>query len=103
MLMAKDSNRCGKESNAPLADDPLGLAFPCRWTYRLIGADADAMVRAAEGVLAEVQADLPHWFQPGNQSRTGKYSSISLDVTDEPTRRLLAERLAEHTDVKMLL
>lgn len=54
----------------------LELDYPCPWQFTLIGSDEDVM-RAA---VAELMGDDEHSLRLSNKSRTGKYTSLELEI-----------------------
>ncbi len=52
------------------------IEYPCRWQYRLMGA-AEAALR---GAVERVVGAREHQVQVGNQSRTGKYCSLEVEI-----------------------
>jgi putative lipoic acid-binding regulatory protein len=77
------------------------IEYPCRWSYRIIGADEERLRAAA----SQVVGDAPHSLARGRESSGGKYRSLELDVLlrDEEHRLALFEALGEHPDVRFVL
>jgi putative lipoic acid-binding regulatory protein len=77
------------------------ITYPCRWDYKIIGADA-GRIRA---VIAAVVTDAEHTVADSNRSRGGKYCSVALTVTvrDEAHRNQVFMALRGHRDVIMVL
>ena len=81
--------------------DKPEITYPCRWSFTLIGTDAQA-------VSASVAKCLPpesYQLTPSNKSRTGKYVSLHLDtmVASEEARNRLFARLKASAAIKMIL
>jgi len=77
------------------------LVYPCGWEYRVIGADEDAMRKA----IGAVMGPRPHLVQDGNQSRQGRWRSLSvtLEVQTEKERDALHVALRDHDAVRMVI
>jgi len=77
------------------------ITYPCRWDYKIIGADA-GRIRA---VIAEAVAEAEHTVADSNRSRGGKYCSVALTVAvhDEEHRNRIFMALRGHKDVIMVL
>ena len=77
------------------------IDYPCVWSYQVIGTSEEA-VRAA---IAEAVPDRDHEITLTNTSRTGKYSSLLLEieVDSEAQRLTIFYRIAEHDDVRMVI
>jgi len=77
------------------------IHYPCNWVYKVIGADADGLREA----VAEVMGGQAHTVTPSNTSRTGKYSSMRLEVVvhDEERRVGIYAALDAHDCVKIVL
>lgn len=88
--------------SGPFLDDQHPeIAYPCRWSYRIIGAD-EARLRAAAIAIAG-QAE--HTLERGLESSGGKYRSLQLDVlvVDEAHRIAVFTALGKHPDVRFVL
>ena len=81
--------------------EKLKLAYPCTWTYKLIGYEKEAIQRAIHEVILEREHDLSH----SNASKTGKYVSMNLDlvITNEDERNFIFQALKDHQNIKMVL
>ncbi|MFP4106593.1 MAG: DUF493 domain-containing protein [Phycisphaerae bacterium] len=77
------------------------VEYPCRWEYRLIGAQRGPMVQAA----SEIASIWEYTVRDSNRSKTGKYVSVILEVQvpDEGARRLIFKMLSDHDDIIMVL
>lgn len=77
------------------------ITYPCRWDYKIIGADA-GRIRA---VITAVVADAEHTVADSNRSRGGKYCSVALNVAvrDEEHRNQIFVAIRSHKDVIMVL
>jgi len=77
------------------------MTYPCSWSYRLIGADQDALRDAAEAVLGPRVCSLC----VSNASRTGRYVSVKVEVevSSEEDRLALFEALRAHPSVVLVI
>ena len=76
------------------------IDYPCRWSYKLVGPDEDA-IRLA---IAEIVGDREHEVSLSRASRTGKYVSLKAEVVvhDHDERRGLANAFNAHPAVKFV-
>ena len=81
--------------------DKLELTYPCSWSYKLIGHEKEALEKAIHDVIIEREHNLTH----SNNSKTGKYVSMNLDliIQNEDERNFIYEALKKHKNVKMVL
>jgi len=79
----------------------LKLDYPCKWRYKLVGKEKDLMRKA----VCEVIDQKEHTLTDSNSSKTGKFSSLNLDllVHNEDERNFIYEALKEHKDISMVL
>jgi len=84
-----------------LREAKLELAYPCRWSFKVIGEDEYRMRLAVAAVVGAVDYDL----SLSNTSRTGRWRSLllTLTVTSDEERHAIGERLHRHDDVRMVL
>lgn len=77
------------------------LEYPCSWCYKLIASERKALEKAIRDVIDERD----HKLTPSNQSKTGKYTSMNLEllVHNEDDRTFIFEALKQHQDIKMVL
>ena len=77
------------------------IAYPCTWSYQVIGLD-EARLRVA---ILEVIGDVPHTVRQGNASTGGKYVSLGLDVSvvDEGQRLSIFQRLSAHALIRFVI
>ncbi|MBD3367194.1 MAG: DUF493 family protein [Candidatus Eisenbacteria bacterium] len=77
------------------------MTYPCSWSYRVIGADLEALKRAAGSVFG----DRPVNSTLSNASRTGRYVSLKLVVRVESESERLAfyEALRSHPSVVLVI
>jgi putative lipoic acid-binding regulatory protein len=82
-------------------DEKLELDYPCKWAYKLIATEKLALQRAIKDVIDEREHTLTH----SNNSKSGKYISMNLDmlVHNEDDRNFIYEALKKHQDIKMVL
>lgn len=88
--MLLDSN-----SNKP------NIEYPCDWHYKVIGTDADEMIKAIE--LAVDGMD--YKISSSNVSSKGNYFSLNLKVfvSSEVIRDIIFAKLKDNESVKMVL
>lgn len=77
------------------------IVYPCRWQYKLIGTEEQAM---REAVALHVK-DPGHTLKPSRVSSGGRYVSMNLEVLvdSEQDRLDLYHKLAAHRAVKVVL
>jgi putative lipoic acid-binding regulatory protein len=77
------------------------IAYPCTWTYRIIGWD-EPRLRA---VVAEVIGTREHRLLLARESAAGKYRTLQLEleVQDEAQRTEIFLRISQHPDVRFVL
>ena len=81
--------------------DRLEIEYPCRWVYKVIGADPHELRQA---ILEVVDVD-DVTLEVSNTSSSGKYVSLNVEVAvqDETQRVGFYEALRQHVAVKMVL
>ena len=81
--------------------DKLELSYPCNWAYKLIAGEKEALQKAIHDVIDEREHKLSH----SNNSKTGKYISMNLEllVHNEDDRNFIYEALKAHDNIKMVL
>lgn len=81
--------------------EKLQLEYPCSWTYKLIGLEEAAIIEAIADVILEREHSLEH----SNNSKSGKYISMNLDIIihNEDERNFIYEALKKHQNIKMVL
>jgi putative lipoic acid-binding regulatory protein len=79
----------------------LAVSYPCRWLYKIIGTQQDALLAAVD----EIFAGSDHSLTFSHASRTGKYVSFNLEVTvhSEEARNFFFAALREHSAIQMVL
>ena len=82
-------------------DEKLSLEYPTSWSYKLIASEKRALQKAIHDVIDEREHKLSH----SNNSKTGKYISMNLEmlVHNEDDRNFIYEALKKHQDIKMVL
>ena len=82
-------------------DQKLETQYPCRWLYKIIGTEKDALISAVN----EIFAGSEHTLNFSNSSRTGKFVSFNLEVTvhSEEARNYFFTVLRQHSSIKMVL
>lgn len=83
------------------SEKKLELEYPCTWSYKLIGHEKEAIQKAIHDVIIQREHKLNH----SNNSKTGKYVSMNLDlvIQDEEERNFIYEALKAHQNIKMVL
>jgi len=81
--------------------EKLELDYPCNWAYKLIASEKNALQNAIHDVISEREHTLTH----SNNSKTGKYVSMNLEllVHNEDDRNFIYEALKAHSNIKMVL
>jgi len=81
--------------------EKLELNYPCKWVYKLIAGEKEALEKAIHDVIESREHKLTH----SNKSKTGKYISMNLDllVHNEDDRNFIYEALKAHSNIKMVL
>ncbi len=79
----------------------IELEYPCPWTYKIIGSIQEDLRQA----VADVIGDLEHTLSFSNNSKTGRYLSLKLElvVQDEAQRLSIYELLSQHEAIKIVL
>lgn len=79
----------------------LELDYPCLWTYKIIGSIQEDLRQAVLDVVGELE----HTLTFSNNSKTGRYLSLKLEliVKDEKHRLSIYEGLSRHDAIKIVL
>jgi putative lipoic acid-binding regulatory protein len=79
----------------------LELDYPCQWRYKIVGEEKDKMITA----VCEIISEKEHTIENSNKSKSGKYTSLNLDllVHNEDERNFIYEALKAHQHIKMVL
>ena len=87
--------------NDKLEGKKLELTYPCNWCYKVISTEEEALKKAVHDVIDEREHKLTH----SNNSKSGKYVSMNLDllVHNEDDRTFIYDALKKHQDIKMVL
>ena len=77
------------------------IEYPCNWCYKVIATEKEALEQAVRDVLDARAHKLTH----SNNSKSGKYTSMNLDllVHNEDDRTFIYEALKKHQNIKMVL
>jgi len=77
------------------------IEYPCNWCYKVIATERAALEQAIHDVIDERE----HKLTSSNKSKTGKYTSMNLDllVHNEDDRTFIFEALKKHQAIKMVL
>ncbi len=81
--------------------EKLELLYPCQWTYKVIGSGQDDLRSA----IAEVVQDREHTIALSNQSKTGKYCCLNLQMTvySDESRTQMYNALRNHPMIRIIL
>lgn len=84
-----------------LSDAKLDLPYPCRWVYKIIGDDDEALRSAA----AEVVQAREHSVSLSRRSARRSYCCLNVEVVvhDEQDRVAIYRALREHPAVRLVL
>jgi uncharacterized protein len=79
----------------------LELDYPCQWRYKIVGSDRTLMIDA----VCEIIPNKEHTIAHSNSSKSGKYTSLNLDllVHNEDERNFIYEALKAHQHITMVL
>lgn len=77
------------------------IEYPCDWHYKVIGTDADEMIKAIELAVDGID----YKISSSNVSSKGNYFSLNLKVfvTSEAIRDIIFLKLKDNEFVKMVL
>jgi len=83
------------------SEQKLELQYPVSWKYKLISLSKEQIKSAIHDVILEREHKLNH----SNNSKTGKYVSMNLEllVHNEDDRNFIYEALKAHQNIKMVL
>jgi len=83
------------------SDKKVVIEYPCNWCYKVIATERAALEQAIRDVIDERE----HKLTSSNKSKTGKYTSMNLDllVHNEDDRTFIFEALKKHQNIKMVL
>lgn len=83
------------------SNDKVEIEYPCSWSYKVIGLDAEALQNAVAMVLGKQKYLLTH----SRSSSGGKYQSMHLEtvVESEDRRNAIFNALQSHAAVRMVL
>ena len=77
------------------------LTYPCKWEYKLIGYEKEAIKKAIKDTIFEREHNLEY----SKASKSRKYISMNLEllVHNEDDRNFIYEALKKHQNLKMVL
>jgi putative lipoic acid-binding regulatory protein len=77
------------------------IAYPCPWSYRIIGSDESDMRIAVNEIVGR---GVDYRLELSNESRGGKYRSLELEliVVDEAHRLALFDALRKRSEIKFV-
>ena len=89
-----------KTGRNPRVEKPV-INYPCKWNYRIVGADGDLIKKG----IAEKLQGIEHTISDGNTSSRGNYVSINVDalVHTEEERLSITSLLRKIPAVKIVL
>ncbi len=84
-----------------MSDERLHIDYPCRWLYKVITTDEHGDRQRIQSMLQDCGCRIT----PSHRSRTGKYSSldVEIEVRDEVHRNTVYLLLRELATVKVVL
>jgi putative lipoic acid-binding regulatory protein len=87
--------------NDKLEGKKLELEYPCTWCYKVIGSEKEVLQKA----ISEIVEEREHKITDSNNSKTGKYVSMNLDmlVHNDDDRQFIFDALKKHQNIKMVL
>ncbi|MBU1045347.1 MAG: DUF493 domain-containing protein [Candidatus Omnitrophica bacterium] len=79
------------------------MEYPCKWLYKVIGADRDKVEKALIEIIALDKQNLKMMFS--NISKNGNYLAFNVEikVENEEQRDLIYSKLKKHPDIKAVL
>lgn len=95
-----EPNRPASGRKEAVVDKPL-IAYPCEWSYKVIGADRGLIADAIADLLEPFDAH----FHESRQSRTGRFTSfeVTVQVETEAERNAIFDGLRSIPSVKLVL
>jgi putative lipoic acid-binding regulatory protein len=86
---------------ADLSNAKLDLPYPCRWIYKVIGEDEDALKSAAHEVVHMRE----HWITLSRRSAERNYCCLNVEVLvyDEEDRVTIYETLRKQPAIALVL
>lgn len=84
-----------------LSNEKLELDYPCKWTYKVIGAGEEVLRLA----IADIVHDREFSLTLSNESRTGKYCCLNLQmvVDSDEVRTRIYDALRSHPLIRLIL
>jgi putative lipoic acid-binding regulatory protein len=84
-----------------LSREKLDLPYPCRWVYKIIGEDEEALRSAAAAVLQSRK----HAVSLSRMSAHRNYCCLNVEVVvhDEPDRVSIYDALRRQAAVRLVL
>ena len=82
-------------------EQKLHLEYPCKWIYKIIGADEDQMRCAVKEILRDRNYSISH----SRSSETAKYQCLNVEllVESEIQRKAFYEALKALPSIKIIL
>lgn len=79
----------------------LKLTYPCLWTYKVIGAGEEVLRLA----IAETLPEQDYSVTLSNESRTGKYCCLNVQITvdSDEERTHMYDALRRHPLIRIIL
>ncbi len=86
------------------------ITYPTKWSYRIVGTSESEMRATVQQILKEYNAknqnpNPNHTIKKANQSTTGKYLSLNLELTvqNENHRTQIFNALSNHPHIRYVL
>jgi len=79
----------------------LNISYPCKWSYKIIGSDAEELIAAVEETITNLEYDIT----PSNISSNEKYLSLNVQVLvpSEIMRNIIFQQLSKHPAIKIVI
>jgi hypothetical protein len=76
------------------------IAYPCEWSYKIIGNNVDKILEAIENAVSGLKYDVTS----SNISKNGNYYSLNLTLTvpNEVVRDLIYQKLDSSDSIKIV-
>jgi uncharacterized protein len=76
------------------------IAYPCEWSYKIIGNNVDKILEAIENAVSGLKYEVT----PSNISKNGNYYSLNLTLTvpNEVVRDLIYQKLDSSDSIKIV-
>jgi putative lipoic acid-binding regulatory protein len=77
------------------------IDYPCKWSYKIIGENVEAMVDAVGEIIIDLEFDIT----PSNISSKARYFSLNITVfvSSEEERDAIFRKLSGHSAIKFVM